>query len=376
MNQEQPASDTRPPSAVSTTATSARAQVALAIVAVIALALWVLGALSSIFLLVFASALLAVFLTTLRGWISRHTPLSETISLALVLLLLAGILGLGSWLLASTIAAQVEELAERLPKATARLGEYLERYTWGRELLANTPDWNLLRSRRVLEGATQVVSTTIGAATSFLVFLVLGIFFAFEPELYRRGLLRLFPLRRRARAAEVFDELGHVLGRWLLGKLVGMTAVGVALWVGLMLLGNPLALTLALLAGVMNFVPYIGPLLSMIPAVLLALLEGPSHAGYVVVLYLVVQNLEGYVLTPLIEKKTVSLPPALTLSGQLVMGLLFGGLGVVLATPFSAVLVTLTRRVYVQDLLGDESVDEPAPAPLPGIPEATSIREG
>jgi predicted PurR-regulated permease PerM len=143
-----------------------------------------------------------------------------------------------------------------------------------------------------------------------------------------------------------------------------MTIVGVITWAGLALIGVPLALTLGLLAGLLNFVPYVGPIVSAIPAVLLALLDGSRTAGWVALLYLGVQLLEGYLLTPLIDQRTVRTPPALLLTSQVIAGVTLGALGVVLAAPLLAVALVTVKLLYVEDVLGDdvEVPGEPPPA--------------
>jgi predicted PurR-regulated permease PerM len=141
-----------------------------------------------------------------------------------------------------------------------------------------------------------------------------------------------------------------------------MAAIGVLTWLGLVLLGIPLAPTLALLAALLTFIPNFGPAIAMVPPTLIALMEGPERAASVVALYFAVQTVESYVLTPLLQKKTTSLPPALTLVAQVVMASLAGGLGVVVATPLTAVALVTVRHLYVEDALGDrDDADERAP---------------
>ncbi|MRG96573.1 AI-2E family transporter [Polyangium spumosum] len=347
----------------------ARAARGLAAVAILALSFWVLGALAGPLLLVFAGVLLAVFLRGASQWFGRHAGLSAGWSLAAVLFALAGVSVVAGWLIAPSIAAQVDVLVQRVPEAAGRLGGWLERYEWGRGLISWGSAFSMPAPRRTLSGATSVLSTSAGIATSFVVFLFVGLFLAADPGVYRRGVLRLFPVARRARARVIFDEVGQTLGRWLLGKLFSMAVVGVSTYAGLALLGVPLAATLALLASVLTFVPYVGPLAALVPAALLALLQGPALAAYVVALYLGIQFVESYLLTPLVARRTVSLPPAVTITSQVVMGTLTGGLGVVLATPLAAALLVLVKRAYVEDVLGDDSVDAPPGAPVAGVPE-------
>ncbi|HSN97494.1 MAG TPA: AI-2E family transporter, partial [Candidatus Nanopelagicales bacterium] len=334
-------------------ALSSRALVVVAAVAVITLCLWALQPLVEVALLVFAGVLLAVFLRGVSDWICRKIGLPQPWSLAAVVVGIVGILVAGAWLLAPSLAAQIDELVRRVPEALGRLGDRLTQYEWGRRLVSTVSEWDAFAPRRALQGATSLLSTTAGAVTSFLVFVFLGLFLAAEPKVYRKGLLKLVPIPRRARADEILSDTGCVLRRWLLGRFFSMSVVGAMTWIGLAVIGIPIAATLALLAAILTFIPYIGPLLSLLPAALLALLEGPATVGYVVALYAGIQLVESYLLTPMVQRQAVSLPPALTLTGVLVMGALAGGIGLVLATPLTAALLVLVTRVYVQDVLHD-----------------------
>jgi predicted PurR-regulated permease PerM len=148
-------------------------------------------------------------------------------------------------------------------------------------------------------------------------------------------------------------QLGHTLRWWLVGRIAGMIVVGFLTWIGLLLLGVPLSFTLATLAAILDFVPNIGPIIAAVPAVLVGLTESPMTGLYVALLYFAIQTLEGTLMTPLIEQRTVSLAPVLLLSAQLIMGVLFGVLGLLLATPFLVVLVIIIQRLYIEDVLGD-----------------------
>jgi predicted PurR-regulated permease PerM len=132
-----------------------------------------------------------------------------------------------------------------------------------------------------------------------------------------------------------------------------MSLVGILTALGLWLLGVPLALILGLIAALLEFVPYIGTILSAVPAILLALLQGPMQALWVVLLYFVIQSIESYLLTPLVQQRVVSLPPALVLAAQVLMGVLFGAWGIILATPLTAALLVLVQMLYIEDILGD-----------------------
>ncbi|MGE3707077.1 MAG: AI-2E family transporter, partial [Vicinamibacterales bacterium] len=165
---------------------------------------------------------------------------------------------------------------------------------------------------------------------------------------YRGGVRRQLPPAAHPGFDEVSRELGRVLRWWLVGKLLSMSIVGVMTTVGLWLLGVPLALVFGLLAAALTFVPNIGPVLSVVPPALLALVDEPRVAAYVLGLYLGIQTVESYAITPIIQRRTVSLPPALTITAQVALGLLVGALGVAVATPLTAAAMTVVRVLYLE----------------------------
>jgi predicted PurR-regulated permease PerM len=196
-------------------------------------------------------------------------------------------------------------------------------------------------------------SGVVGAFGNVLIILFVGIYFAAQPYTYIDGFVLLVPHHKRTRAREVLSEIGRTLSKWLLGKFASMVLVGTLSATGLALLGVPLALILGIIAGLLDFIPYLGPLMAGVPAALIAFSESPAHALYVVALFGFIQLIEGYILQPFIENKTVSLPPALTIVMQVLFGTLFGLAGVALATPMTAVLAVVVTMLYVQDVLGD-----------------------
>ncbi|MGH7966450.1 MAG: AI-2E family transporter, partial [Candidatus Binatia bacterium] len=205
----------------------------------------------------------------------------------------------------------------------------------------------------VVKQAFSIFPSVLSAVVSTILVLFIGLYLAIAPGLYTTGLLKLVPAHKRERAREVLRTLGHTLWRWIGGRIFLMTTNGVLTTIGLWLLGVPLALTLGLLAGLLNFIPNLGPLLAGVPAVLLALLQSPMQALSVTALYFILQSLDGYVFTPLVQRRTVALPPALTIIAQVLMGVLTGSVGLMLATPLTAAVIVLVKMLYVEDILGE-----------------------
>lgn len=306
-------------------------------------------------LLVFACILFAILLYELSDVVTRRTKLKRKFSLPLVVLLLLGVIGVGGTLMAPQISDQADKLAEAVPQALNQLRETINQHDLARRLLGGIPSDDKLMSYlgKLAPNAGLFFTGVLGAMGNVLIIIFVGIYFAAQPGVYIRGLITLVPPHKRGRAQEVLDEMGRTLSKWLLGKFVSMLVVGTLTATGLALLGVPLALILGIIAGLLDFIPYLGPLMAGVPALLIAFSSSPTLALYVVCLFGGIQLIEGYMLQPLIEKRTVSLPPALTIVMQVLFGTLFGLAGVALATPLTAVLAVLVTMLYVQDVLGD-----------------------
>ena len=305
-------------------------------------------------LLAFAGVLLAILLRTPADWLSGNTPLSPGWSLALVILVIMSLLGIGGWLFGRSAADQMTQLfSQALPQSIDALKERLQQYEWGNLLIQQLQPTNLV-SGKVLGKGIDAISATFGIIANIVVVLFIALFLAIQSALYIRGLVRLVPIHRRQRVREVLSAMGHTLQWWLIGQVFLMLVIGVLIGLGLWLLKVPLALALAILAGLLTFIPYLGPILSAVPAVLFALTISSTLAFYVVLLYVGVQTVESYLLEPIVQRKTVYLPPALTIFSQVVLGVLVGGLGVALAPPLVAAALMAINMLYIQDVLGDK----------------------
>lgn len=334
-----------------------RVLIAVAVVAAAVLALALLYFTLDILLLIFAAALLAIFIHGLADVLRRWIPLGEGWLVVIVALLLIGaLLGLVA-LLAPSVAEQVRVLRFEVPKSAQAAGEYLSHYTWGQAIIAQLPSADDLMAKvdaaAVVTRVGGYFSSTMGVLGNVLVTLLLAVYFASEPRFYADGFIKLFPVAKRARVGEILVAIYHTLRWWLIGKAASMIFIGLLTWIGLSILGVPLALTLGLIAALLSFVPNFGPIVSAVPALLLAFIDSPISAVYVLGLYAGIQLIESNVVTPVIERETVELAPALTILSQLVLGALIGGLGLVLATPLLAVIVVVAKMVYIEDVLGD-----------------------
>jgi predicted PurR-regulated permease PerM len=323
-------------------------------VAIAALAVLLVIFVSEIVLLLFAAILIAVLLRALAELLAKRAGISPRWAVAIVVMLLALSFSAIGWLIAPSIGEQVGELRSALPTSLQRLQQELKRFVWIERLVDSAPRPDSMAAQPEVAGqGTDPMLGILKALANIVVVLFIALYLAADPRPYVEGTVRLFPPAQRDRAREVLDAMGHTLRWWLIGKAASMTIVGIAVFIGLTVLGVPLAGALALIAALLDFIPNIGPLLALIPAALFALLQGPTQVLYVVVLYGAIQTVEGYLLSPLIDRTTVKLPPALTLTAMVVAALLFGWLGLLLAAPAAAALMVLVQMVYVEDTLGE-----------------------
>ena len=309
-----------------------------------------------ILFITFFALLVASFLSIFVEPLHRR-GISRSISAPLVLVAMSAILVLVFLIAWPTLRTQFGVIQQQLPPAIDGVQDWLER-----QVAAITGSMGetggeiqqQLRTRVTSEfgtlvgGTLPLLNTAIGAVTGLALVVVAGMFIAISPRTYMHGLIVLVPRSRRRRAGEVLPEAGASLVQWMKGTAIGMTVVGVISAVGLSLIGVPAALALGLIAGLLEFIPYIGPALSFVPATVVALAVSPEKALWVIGLYLVVQGIESNLLMPLLMKQMVKLPPALTLLFQALMATLFGFLGLLLAVPILAMAKILVQELYVE----------------------------
>lgn len=328
-------------------------RIVLVIVAVAAaLFLWQVV---DLLLFAFAGMLLAVFLRTLVRLLQRVIALPEQAAFAVVIASLLLVSGAVGWFIAPRLSRDFSQIFADIPEALDQLRAQLVQYGWAQEIFDSIPPIRQLMPSggTIFSRITGTFSTTFNVLTYTLYVIFVGIFLAANPSMYRNGLLRLIPESRRNRANEVISEIVTALRWWLLGQLFSMTIIGSLTGIALWLLGMPFALALGILAGILEFIPYVGPLLTGAIAALLAFVDSPTQALYILLIYAAIQQFEGNLLLPIVHRYTISLPPALTLTAVLVAGLLFGFVGVLVATPLLAVAMVLVKMIYIEETLGE-----------------------
>lgn len=339
-----------------------RVLVATLIVASVALLLLFVWFAADLLMLVFAGVLVSVLLRGLSELLQRRMGTGRWVSLWLAALSPIVLTALAAWLITGHIATQMADLQTQLPEAVQNVKNYFGQYDWARsaiDSLPNLKDWLASSRGTIVTRVTGLASITLGALVNLFVVIIIGLYLAFQPGLYSRGLKHLLPVHYRERGGEILDAIDNALRRWLIGRFGLMVINGALTAIGLRLLGVPLALTLGALAGLLNFVPNFGPWIAAIPAVLIAFLQGPRQALFVALLYFVVQSVDAYILTPLVDRKSVELPPVLTITAQVLLGAAFGFMGVLLASPLTAVALILVKMIYVEGVLGDDGGTRP-----------------
>lgn len=325
--------------------------------AVAAVLLWLAF---DILLLLVGGALLGVGLSGAARWVEHRTPLGYGGALAVVLSVLAVAIVAAALLAVPALAGQVEQITAQLPDALRRIVENIRQGGWSGTLLQQAEGYlePAAEGEAAAKETPALVLTVAGGIGSLLLVIVLGVYGAAEPVTMRDGLLRLFPIARRARVDAIRAEVVATLRRWLRARLLTMTIVGALVWPGLWALDVPLSFLLAVLAALLDFIPNVGPLIAAAPGVLMALGEGTQKAAWVLMIYLGIQLLEGYLISPFIEERAVCMPLYLILAAQVLFGVLGGPLGLALATPIAAATLIIVRRAYVEDALGDD-LDRP-----------------
>jgi predicted PurR-regulated permease PerM len=315
-------------------------------VAFFVIVIWRAKAIFNVLLLLLAGALIAIYFVGFGRLIARKLHLRSGLSLGIStifsLLLLVGFL----WFSGNRISQQVSDLKEVLPAAIDNVEKSLSKSTIGSKILETVNSEDVSGKASAL--AQTFFKSTFGVLGDIYIVLFLGIFFTVSPKSYTDGIVTLIPPAGKEKAGAVISKLGESLSRWLKGQILAMFVVFALTAIGLVILGVPMWLVLSLIAGLLNFIPNFGPLIAMVPAVLIGFLQGPTTALIVAALYILVQTLESSLVTPQIQKKMLNVPPALIIIAQLVMGVLTGGWGLILATPLMVVLMVMVQELYLK----------------------------
>ena len=309
----------------------------------------------------FFAALVASFLSIFVDPLERR-GVKRSIAAPLVLLALFAVLAVIGVITWPILTEQFGLVQQQLPEAIGRAEEWLGRQfrnlsgAFGRQGEAVEEQVRSRASQEIAElvgGTIPLLNTAIGAITGLLLIIFAGLFMAIEPRIYARGLRALVPRSKRDLADDVMPKIGETLRRWMAATALGMITIAVLTTVGLALIGIPAALALGVIAGLLEFIPYVGPALSFVPAIAVALAISPSKAVWVIGLFALIQFIESNIMMPLLVRGVIKLPPALTLLFQALMATLFGFFGLLLAVPILAAGKVLVQELYVDEVANE-----------------------
>ncbi len=305
--------------------------------------------LSDLLLLAFGAVLVAVVLRAIALPINRGTTLGQRYSLLAAGLAILALLAAIAIVFGGEISRQLVALFNNLPAAAETFSKQVP--------LLSVPVSELVKGSSIgnlLAGALSWGKAVAGSIATLVLTVIAGIYIAINPGVYRRGLIMLFPKRVQPQIADTIDDAGAALRLWLGAQLLAMVMVGVLTGAGLALIGVPSALGLGFVAGVLEFIPYLGPILSAVPALLLASTQSWEMVAWTLALFVAVQQVENNIILPLVSGRAVDLPPAVGLLAVVGIGILFGPLGLLLAYPLAIVINVAVRRLYVREALGEK----------------------
>ncbi|MDQ6815105.1 MAG: AI-2E family transporter [Bacteroidota bacterium] len=316
------------------------------VLALLVILLLLFKALFGVLLLTLAGALFAIYFHGCASFFRKYLHIPKGWSLAASIIINIILLVVFFWFVGARLQQQVSSLTDSLPGTISNAKTYLQKSTIGSKALDYLNSSG--NSQKTMSIAKKLFSSTFGILSDVYIILLLGMFFIASPFTYKKGIVHLLPIKAKDQGADLLDEIHTVLKNWIKGQLFGFVFIAVLTGLGLWAIGMPLILTLALIAGLLNFVPNFGPIIALIPAGLIGLMQGTTTFILVLCLYTLIQTVQSAVTQPLIQQKMVSIPPALIIFGQVAMGLLGGFWGVLLATPVIAIIMTLVNKLYVE----------------------------
>jgi predicted PurR-regulated permease PerM len=327
---------------------------------------------ASTLFLIFAGILLGVALNAMTNRLGRIVRLPHALRLTIVCLVLAGLLSGVVFLGGATIAQQAAALSNTIKSQLVNVKAFLDRngidtsyFELANPSNANaaagasatpSPTHNLPSAGALASSGGAIVSQTfklllgtVSAVGNFFIVLFLGLAFAAQPAVYRNGLLYMAPARHRAQAAAVVDRIGETLERWLIAQMITMAAVFIVTWIGLEIIGIESSFILGIQAGLLAFIPTIGALIGGLIVVLASLASGWIAAASASVLFLGVHAMESYIVTPMVQRQALDIPPATLFAFQILLGVVFGIWGISLALPLMAVVKVLIDHFKADD---------------------------
>ncbi|KGE13543.1 AI-2E family transporter [Sphingobacterium deserti] len=319
---------------------------AVAIAASVIVVLLLLWKAVNVLFLILAGAILSVYFHGLAGLLRRRLSVPKKFSLSLSVGITVLFLGGLFALVGARIAEEATSFAEQLPKFIDDASAYVQQNKEVKSIFEE------VKSSQTMEKVTPYLTKFFNSSFGFLgdiyVVIFIGVFFTASPVQYKKGMVKLLPAGARREGSEIIELISGNLKAWLKGMLFSMLVVFVLTAIGLVCLGVNLWLILAIIAGLLSFIPNFGPVIAIIPAALVALSQSPETALWVILLYCLVQLIESSFVMPLVQQKLIETPPALLIITQVFMGVWLGGWGVVLATPILVIVMVMVENLYIK----------------------------
>ncbi|TPG22543.1 AI-2E family transporter [Sphingomonas koreensis] len=324
------------------------------IVIIIAIAgvLWALLRAGDILILAFGSSLGAIAIHAIAEGYEKRLRLPEKAALGAGIVTALGIVGFLFWLFGVQFAPQINLLVAQLPHLLDQLAAWLSHSPVGAKLVSAVQSaYSGSRAAQDVSGIAQGAGTLL---LNVLLLIVGAVFFAANPEIYRRGLLMLVPQPRRPAFADAFDDVSDTLRLWLRTQLILMTTMGVLVGLGLWIAGVPSSAALGLLAGLSEFIPYIGPTAAMLPAIGLGATVSTHAVIGTLITYAAVRMIQTNFITPFVQHRVIEIPPAVTLFSIIAIGMVFGLYALFFSAAMLVVIFTLIRTLYLREVLGED----------------------
>lgn len=299
----------------------------------------------SILLMAMAGVLIAVYFHGLAGLIQRKTRLKKRTSLLISIISTTLIMLALIWIIGNKIERQVAELSTTLPQTVSSAKMKMAQTPIGQKILEYTSGDN---SQKLMDTATNFFNTSFGVLGNLYIIIFLSIFFTADPSLYEKGVLFLFPPSQKNKGKIVISRISSSLKGWLKSILISMVLITILIWLSLTFLKMPATMVLGIITGLLEIIPNFGPIIAMIPGVLLAFTISTKMAVLVALIYIAAQTIVASIVTPLLQKKIINMPPALTLISQLIMGALSGVMGIILAVPLLSIVIILVDELYIK----------------------------
>ncbi len=316
--------------------------------AIVPLLIWYLF---GVVLMAFGAIILAMLVRLGAAPLIRWARLPEPLALLLSALVFLAVIGGTIYVFGTHVAAEMRDVIQRASTSSGWIESNLRGSEFGDWLLNNIAGTNVSLANVI----SRILRISTGFIEALIIVLICGVYIAAQPRLYRDGLIQLFPPRLHVRAAEIIDGIGEALRLWLVGQLIEMVLIGSLSAFAVWIIGVPSPLALRLIAGVGEFIPYLGPLIAAVPAILVALTKSPEAALWILGAYLVIHQIEGQLVTPLIQRRMISIPPAIMLLGVVSLTYLFGLIAVIFAAPIVVVIFAAVNLIYVRDTLGEKT---------------------